>query len=128
MASKLKVRHKIIQSLRNFLDKKDFIDIEPPILTKATPEGARDYLVPSRTQKGDFFALLGPNGAGKSTTIGVIATLVKRTSGHVQVFGKNVDTHVYETKLDLGVVPQEVNFNQFEKNVSQISDLEFCTQ
>ena len=66
-------------------------------------------------QQGDFFALLGPNGAGKSTTIGVIATLVKRTSGHVQVFGKNVDTHVYETKLDLGVVPQEVNFNQFEK-------------
>ena len=52
-------------------------------------------------QQGDFFALLGPNGAGKSTTIGVIATLVKRTSGHVQVFGKNVDTHVYETKLDL---------------------------
>ena len=66
-------------------------------------------------QKGDFFALLGPNGAGKSTTIGVISTLVKRTSGHVQVFGKNVDTHIYETKLDLGVVPQEVNFNQFEK-------------
>ena len=57
MASKLKVRHKAIQSLRNFLDKKNFIDIEPPILTKATPEGARDYLVPSRTQKGDFFAL-----------------------------------------------------------------------
>ena len=57
MASKLKVRHKAIQSLRNFLDKKDFIDIETPILTKATPEGARDYLVPSRTQKGDFFAL-----------------------------------------------------------------------
>ena len=57
MASKLKVRHKIIRSLRNFLDKKDFIDIETPILTKATPEGARDYLVPSRTQKGDFFAL-----------------------------------------------------------------------
>ena len=57
MAHNLKVRHDIIQSLRNFLDKKDFIDIETPILTKATPEGARDYLVPSRTQKGDFFAL-----------------------------------------------------------------------
>ena len=56
-ASKLKVRHNIIRSLRNFLDAKDFIDIETPILTKATPEGARDYLVPSRTQKGDFFAL-----------------------------------------------------------------------
>jgi len=57
MANNLKVRHDIIRSLRNFLDKKDFIDIETPILTKATPEGARDYLVPSRTQKGDFFAL-----------------------------------------------------------------------
>ena len=57
MADNLKVRHDIVRSLRNFLDKKDFIDIETPILTKATPEGARDYLVPSRTQKGDFFAL-----------------------------------------------------------------------
>ena len=64
---------------------------------------------------GDFFALLGPNGAGKSTTIGVIATLVNKTSGDVDVFGKNVDTHVFETKLDLGVVPQEINFSQFEK-------------
>lgn len=66
-------------------------------------------------QPGDFFALLGPNGAGKSTTIGILATLVKKTSGKVEIFGKNVDTHVYETKLDLGVVPQEVNFNLFEK-------------
>lgn len=66
-------------------------------------------------EEGDFFALLGPNGAGKSTTIGVISTLVNKTSGSVEVFGKNVDTHVYETKLDFGVVPQEVNFSQFEK-------------
>lgn len=66
-------------------------------------------------EEGDFFALLGPNGAGKSTTIGVLSTLVKRTSGSVEVFGKNVDTHVYETKYDLGLVPQEFNFNQFEK-------------
>jgi ABC-2 type transport system ATP-binding protein len=66
-------------------------------------------------EQGDFFALLGPNGAGKSTTIGVISTLVNRTAGSVEVFGRNVDTHIYETKLDLGVVPQEVNFNQFER-------------
>ncbi len=66
-------------------------------------------------QQGDFFALLGPNGAGKSTTIGVISTLVNKTSGSVEVFGRDVDTHVYETKLDFGVVPQEVNFSQFEK-------------
>ena len=64
---------------------------------------------------GDFFALLGPNGAGKSTTIGIIATLVNKSSGQVEVFGRNVDTHVFETKLDFGVVPQEINFSQFEK-------------
>jgi ABC-2 type transport system ATP-binding protein len=66
-------------------------------------------------QQGDFFALLGANGAGKSTTIGVIATLVRKTGGTVEVFGQNVETHVYETKLNLGVVPQEINFNLFEK-------------
>ena len=66
-------------------------------------------------EQGDFFALLGPNGAGKSTTIGVISTLVNKTSGQVEVFGRNVETHVYETKLDLGVVPQEINFSQFER-------------
>jgi len=66
-------------------------------------------------EQGDFFALLGPNGAGKSTTIGVISTLVNKTGGSVEVFGRNVDTHVFETKLDFGVVPQEVNFSQFER-------------
>ncbi len=66
-------------------------------------------------EQGDFFALLGPNGAGKSTTIGVISTLVNRSAGEVEVFGRNVDNHIYETKLDLGVVPQEVNFNLFER-------------
>jgi ABC-2 type transport system ATP-binding protein len=66
-------------------------------------------------RQGDFFALLGANGAGKSTTIGVISTLVRKTAGTVEVFGKNVESHTYETKLDLGVVPQEINFNHFEK-------------
>lgn len=66
-------------------------------------------------QEKDFFALLGPNGAGKSTIIGIISTLVRQTSGSVSVFGRNVATHVYETKLDFGVVPQEVNFSPFEK-------------
>lgn len=64
---------------------------------------------------GDFFALLGPNGAGKSTTIGIIATLVRKTAGRVAVFGRDVDTHVFETKQDLGIVPQEINFSQFER-------------
>ena len=66
-------------------------------------------------EQGDFFALLGPNGAGKSTTIGVISTLVNKTGGSVEVFSRNVDTHVFETKLDFGVVPQEINFTQFER-------------
>lgn len=65
--------------------------------------------------EGDFFALLGPNGAGKSTIIGIISTLVKASSGNIQIFGRDVATHIFETKLDLGVVPQEVNFSQFEK-------------
>ncbi len=65
--------------------------------------------------EGDFFALLGANGAGKSTTIGIIATLVRKSAGTVEVFGKNVDANSYETKLDLGIVPQEVNFSLFEK-------------
>ena len=66
-------------------------------------------------EQGDFFALLGPNGAGKSTFIGILSTLVKRTSGNVRMFGRDVDTHVYQTKRDLGIVPQEINFSQFEK-------------
>lgn len=65
--------------------------------------------------EGDFFALLGPNGAGKSTMIGIISTLIRKSSGSVEVFGKNVDSNTYETKLDLGIVPQEVNFSPFEK-------------
>ncbi|MEX0619851.1 MAG: ABC transporter ATP-binding protein [Pseudohongiellaceae bacterium] len=66
-------------------------------------------------QEGDFFALLGPNGAGKSTTIGIITTLALKSSGTVEVFGRNVQSHEYETKLDMGLVPQEVNFSQFER-------------
>lgn len=64
---------------------------------------------------GDFFAMLGPNGAGKSTTIGVISSLVRKTSGTVEVFGKNIDTDFSIAKKYLGVVPQEFNFSMFEK-------------
>lgn len=66
-------------------------------------------------KKGDFYALLGPNGAGKSTTIGIISSLVNKTSGSVKVFGHNIDTHLELAKQHLGLVPQEFNFNQFEK-------------
>ncbi len=64
---------------------------------------------------GDFFAVLGPNGAGKSTTIGIISSLVRKTSGTVEVFGKNIDTDFSAAKKFLGVVPQEFNFSMFEK-------------
>ena len=70
-------------------------------------------------KKGDFYALLGPNGAGKSTTIGVISSLVNKTSGKVKVFGYDIDTHLEQAKQQLGLVPQEFNFNQFE-TVEQI--------
>ncbi|GLS26319.1 ABC transporter ATP-binding protein [Marinibactrum halimedae] len=65
--------------------------------------------------EGDFFALLGPNGAGKSTTIGVISSLVSKTEGEVSIFGLSLDTDRVAAKKQLGVVPQEFNFNQFEK-------------
>ncbi|AXP04545.1 ABC transporter ATP-binding protein [Pseudomonas sp. FP2300] len=65
--------------------------------------------------EGDFFALLGPNGAGKSTTIGILSTLVNKTSGTVNVFGHDLDREPAALKRCIGVVPQEFNFNQFEK-------------
>ncbi|HIF9210413.1 TPA: ABC transporter ATP-binding protein [Photobacterium damselae] len=70
-------------------------------------------------KKGDFFALLGPNGAGKSTTIGIISSLVNKTSGSVSIFGFDLDKQKVEAKNQLGLVPQEFNFNPFE-TVEQI--------
>ncbi|WP_159739311.1 ABC transporter ATP-binding protein [Vibrio atypicus] len=72
-----------------------------------------------KVEKGDFYALLGPNGAGKSTSIGVISSLVNKTSGTVKVFGYDIDTDLELAKQNLGLVPQEFNFNQFE-TVEQI--------
>ena len=68
-----------------------------------------------QVQEGDFFALLGPNGAGKSTTLGIVSSLVNKSGGRVRVFGHDIDTDLSAAKLNLGVVPQEFNFNQFEK-------------
>jgi ABC-2 type transport system ATP-binding protein len=64
---------------------------------------------------GDFFAVLGPNGAGKSTTIGIISSLVRKTAGEIKIFGVDIDTDFSQAKKFLGVVPQEFNFNLFEK-------------
>ncbi len=70
-------------------------------------------------KEGDFYALLGPNGAGKSTTIGVITSLVNKTSGKVNVFGYDLDKDLVRAKQQIGLVPQEFNFNPFE-TVQQI--------
>lgn len=65
-------------------------------------------------EKGDFFALLGPNGAGKSTCIGIIASLINKTSGSVSIYDHNIETELVLAKKHLGIVPQEFNFNIFE--------------
>ncbi|QLK59955.1 ATP-binding cassette domain-containing protein [Enterobacteriaceae bacterium Kacie_13] len=67
-----------------------------------------------RVEAGDFYALLGPNGAGKSTTIGIISSLVNKTAGKVRVFGYDIDKDIVNAKRQLGLVPQEFNFNPFE--------------
>jgi ABC-2 type transport system ATP-binding protein len=65
-------------------------------------------------EEGDFFALLGPNGAGKTTAIGIVTSLVTKTGGKVEVFGHDLDSELEAVKSCIGVVPQEINFNQFE--------------
>ena len=72
-------------------------------------------------EQGDFYALLGHNGAGKSTTIGIISSLVNKTSGSVKVFGYDLDAQKTQLKQQIGLVPQEFNFNQFEKVVDVLT-------
>jgi ABC-2 type transport system ATP-binding protein len=66
-------------------------------------------------EPGDFYALLGPNGAGKSTLIGILSSLVNSTSGDAEIFGVSIHKHRSEAMRLIGLVPQELNFNQFEK-------------
>lgn len=73
-------------------------------------------------EKGEFFALLGPNGAGKSTLIGILAGLVNKTSGTAEVAGFEVSTHPEAAKSKIGLVPQEPNFNIFEKVLDIVLD------
>ncbi len=85
-------------------------------LTKTYANGVQALKgIDLEVKKSDFFALLGPNGAGKSTTIGVISSLVNKTGGDVSIFGYSLDTQRSLAKKQIGVVPQEFNFNQFEK-------------
>ena len=70
--------------------------------------------------QGDFFALLGPNGAGKTTAIGIITSLVNKSSGSVQVFDSNIDNQLSLAKSYLGVVPQEINLNLFDKCINTL--------
>src|SRR6516165_1780180 len=65
-------------------------------------------------ERGDFFALLGPNGAGKTTLIGIVTSLVNKSGGSASVFGYDIDRQLERAKSCIGVVPQEINFNQFE--------------
>ena len=68
-----------------------------------------------RVERGDFFALLGPNGAGKSTTIGILFSLINKSGGTIEVCGIDIDENFSEAKRLIGIVPQEFNFNVFEK-------------
>src|SRR5688572_28329805 len=69
---------------------------------------------------GDFFALLGPNGAGKTTVIGIVTGLVRKTGGTVSIFGDDTDRHPQAARRHVGVVPQELNFNIFERVIDII--------
>ena len=70
--------------------------------------------------EGDFYALLGPNGAGKTTTIGIITSLVSKSSGTVEVFGHSIDSELEAAKQCIGLVPQEINLNQFDKVLNTV--------
>ncbi|OGX08534.1 MAG: ABC transporter [Omnitrophica WOR_2 bacterium GWA2_47_8] len=85
-------------------------------LTKVYKNGVRALNnVSLEVEQGDFFALLGANGAGKTTLIGILTSIVNKTAGKVRVFNYDLDTHETEAKKTIGVVPQEFNFNMFER-------------
>jgi ABC-2 type transport system ATP-binding protein len=85
-------------------------------LSKIYPNGVQALKgIDLGVEEGDFFALLGPNGAGKSTTIGIVTSLVTKTGGTATVFGHDIDRNFSAAKACIGLVPQELNLNQFEK-------------
>src|SRR5690606_4440123 len=90
-------------------------------LRKVYPNGVEALKgIDLTVKEGDFFALLGPNGAGKTTAIGIITSLVTKTSGRVSVFGRDLDRERDAAKRLIGVVPQEVNLNMFERNFNTL--------
>ena len=91
-------------------------------LKKTYPGGVKALKgISLKVQEGDFYALLGPNGAGKSSTIGIIGTLVTKTSGSVKIFDIDIDSDPALAKSLLGVVSQEINFSQFEKVIDIVT-------
>jgi ABC-2 type transport system ATP-binding protein len=85
-------------------------------LSKTYPNGVQALKgIDLCVEEGDFFALLGPNGAGKSTTIGIVTSLVTKTGGTAKIFGHDIDRDFSSAKACIGLVPQELNLNQFEK-------------
>ncbi len=85
-------------------------------LQKTYPNGVEALKgIDLTVSEGEFFALLGPNGAGKTTAIGIVTSLVNKTAGRVEVFGHDIDTDLVLAKSCIGLVPQEINFNQFER-------------
>ena len=95
--------------------------LEINALKKRYPNGVEALKgIDLEVAEGDFFALLGPNGAGKTTAIGIITSLVNKTSGSVNVFGFDLDRQRESVKACIGVVPQEVNLNMFERNFNTL--------
>ncbi len=90
---------------------------------KKTYEGGIEALkgVDLTVEEGDFFALLGPNGAGKTTLIGILTSLVNKTSGSAKIFDASIETEPSRAKTYIGVVPQEFNFNIFEKVINIVT-------
>ncbi len=85
-------------------------------LWKTYPNGVEALKgIDLKVEEGEFFALLGPNGAGKTTAIGIVTSLVNKTSGDVTVFGHSIDSELEAAKACIGVVPQELNLNQWDK-------------
>ena len=91
-------------------------------LTKVYPSGLKALdAVDFSIQEGGFVALLGENGAGKSTLINVLSGLIPKTEGKIEVFGLDIDMHPEETKLSIGIMPQEINLAIFEKCIDIVT-------